>query len=84
MPISTVSSRDFNQDVSKAKRASLLGPVFITDRGQVAHVLLTMDAYQALTNTKKSIVDLLAMPAADDIDFEPSKLISELYRPAEF
>ncbi|MES2203690.1 MAG: type II toxin-antitoxin system Phd/YefM family antitoxin [Pseudomonadota bacterium] len=84
MPISTVSSREFNQDVSKVKRASLLGPVFITDRGQVAHVLLTIDAYQALTSTKENIVDLLAMPAADDIDFKIPKLTSELYRSEEF
>ena len=34
----SISSREFNQDVSKAKRAAEQGPVFITDRGTPAHV----------------------------------------------
>jgi len=43
MPITTLSSRQFNQDASKAKRAALAGPVIITDRGRPAHVLLTFE-----------------------------------------
>ncbi len=43
MTITTRSSREFNRDVSKAKKATVNGPVFITDRGRPAHVLLTMD-----------------------------------------
>ena len=31
---STFSSREFNQDTARAKRAANLGPVFITDRGK--------------------------------------------------
>ena len=42
--ITTISSRDFNQDVSKAKRAAEAGPVVITDRGRPAFVLLRHDA----------------------------------------
>lgn len=42
--ITTVSSREFNQDVSGAKRAASKGPVVITDRGRPAHVLLTIEA----------------------------------------
>ena len=83
MSITTVSSREFNQDVSKAKRAALNGPVFITDRGHPAHVLLTIDEYQKITGKKESIVELLAMPDAADIDFEPPCLNIELYRPAD-
>jgi PHD/YefM family antitoxin component YafN of YafNO toxin-antitoxin module len=83
MSITTVSSREFNQDVSKAKRAALNGPVFITDRGHPAHVLLTIDEYQKITGKKESIVELLAMPDAADIDFEPPRLNIELYRPAD-
>ena len=62
MTITTVTSREFNQDVSKVKRAAVNGPVFITDRGHPAHVLLTMEDYQKLTAVKESIIDLLAMP----------------------
>ncbi len=44
MLITTLSSRQFNQDTSGAKKAANRGPVFITDRGRPAHVLLTMSA----------------------------------------
>lgn len=84
MTITTVTSREFNQDVSRIKQAALHGPVFITDRGRPAHVLLAIEDYQKLTKTKENIVDLLAMPDADDIDFEPMKMHKKLYRPEDF
>ena len=84
MAITTISSREFNQDVSKAKRKALKGPVFITDRGQPAHVLLSIEDYQKIADQETSIVDLLAMPDAADIEFEAPKLNKELYRPADF
>ena len=83
MGITTVSSREFNQDVSRVKRAAINGPVFITDRGHPSHVLLTIEEYQKLTDQKESIVELLAMPDAADIDFEPPRLSKNLYQPAD-
>ncbi|HSW71371.1 MAG TPA: type II toxin-antitoxin system Phd/YefM family antitoxin [Gammaproteobacteria bacterium] len=84
MTITTVTSREFNQDVSKVKRAALNGPVFITDRGHPAHVLLTIEAYQKLTRTKESILDLLAMPDVADIEFEVPPLNKKIYRSEDF
>jgi len=81
--ITTVSSRDFNQDVSRAKRATSKGPVIITDRGHASHVLLTIDEFQKLTGSKLNIVDLLAMPNAEDVEFNPPKLGKELFEPAD-
>lgn len=75
--ITTLTSREFNQDASKAKKAAQLGPVFITDRGKPAHVLLTIEEYQRLTDSQTSIVDLLAMPEAADIEFEPPRFQGE-------
>lgn len=72
----TFSSRDFNQKVSQAKRAAETQPVLITDRGVPSHVLLSYDAYLDLTLAKGNIVDLLAMPEADAIEFEPERLPS--------
>lgn len=83
MSITKISSREFNQDVSKAKRDALTGPVFITDRGHTAHVLLSIDDYQKITEKKQSIVELLAMPDVADVDFEPYRLDKELYKPAD-
>ncbi len=82
MGITTISSREFNQDVSRAKRAAVNGPVFITDRGHPSHVLLTIEEYQKITDKKESIVELLAMPDAADIDFEPPRLSRKLYQSA--
>lgn len=83
MGITTVSSREFNQDVSRIKRAALNGPVFITDRGHPSHVLLTIDEYQKITSQKESIVELLSMPDVADIDFEVPRLKNGLFRPAD-
>lgn len=74
MPITTLSSREFNQDASRAKKATKNGPVFITDRGRLAHVLLSVEDYQRLAGTSSSIVDMLAMPGAADIDFAPPRI----------
>jgi len=82
VPITTVSSREFNQDASGAKRAASKGPVIITDRGRPAHVLLTIEAYQKLTQKTASIADLLAMPGIADIAFEPPR-VGRIARPAD-
>src|SRR5437763_13664374 len=74
MAITKLSSRDFNQDTSRAKRAAKRGPVFITDRGRASHVLLTVEEYQRITTGQKSIFDLLSMPEAAEVGFEPPRL----------
>ena len=53
MAISTLSSREFNQDASRAKRAARNGPVFVTDRGRPSHVLLTIEEYQRITGKRR-------------------------------
>ncbi len=68
--ITTLSSRQFNQDASKAKKAAQDGPVFITDRGKPAHVLLTYDTYKQLTGGGRKIADLLMMPGIEDVVIE--------------
>ena len=70
MSVTKISSRDFNQDVGKAKRAASKGPVIITDRGKPAHVLLSIAEYQKLTGGNASIVELLADKKAAAIGFE--------------
>jgi prevent-host-death family protein len=84
MAISTFSSREFNQDVSKIKKATAQGPVFITDRGHPAHVLLSIEDYLELTKTKETIVELLAMSDSIDIQFDAPKIKGEIYQVEEF
>lgn len=74
MTITTLSSRELNQDVTKAKKASKNGPVFITDRGRPAHVLLSFEDYQRLARQRRNIADALAMPGVEDIDFAAPRI----------
>lgn len=74
MTITTLSSRELNQDVTRAKKATRSGPVFITDRGKPAHVLLSFEDYQRLAGQRRNIADALAMPALADIEFEPPRV----------
>ena len=82
MTVTTFSSREFNQAASQAKRAANAGPVFITDRGKAAHVLMSMKLYERLTGSRQKIADLLAMPGAADIDVEVVRS-RELVRPVD-
>lgn len=75
MTITTLSSREFNQDSGRAKKAAQDGPVFITDRGRPAHVLLSIEEYQRLTRSHRRVADLFAMPGAEDIVFEPARAV---------
>lgn len=70
MGITTLTSREFNQDASGAKRAARKGPVFITDRGMPAHVLLTIADYRRLTGRGRKISDLLALPGTEDVELD--------------
>ncbi len=83
MSITTLSSREFQQNASQAQKAAEKGPVFITSRGKPAHVLLSIEEYRRLTGKQQKIGDLLAMPGIADIELEIPKL-DELPRPADF
>lgn len=74
------SSREFNQDAGRAKRAAESGPVFITDRGRPRHVLLSIDEYERLTGGQPNLIEALAM--AEDVAFEAPRL-GGLVRPVD-
>ncbi|MQT11659.1 type II toxin-antitoxin system prevent-host-death family antitoxin [Segnochrobactrum spirostomi] len=83
MTITTLSSRAFQQNANQAQKATQSGPVFITNRGKPAHVLLSYEDYLRLKGTRRSLVEALSMPGLEDIELEisPSR---ELPRPADF
>ncbi|BCM21270.1 type II toxin-antitoxin system Phd/YefM family antitoxin [Mesorhizobium sp. J8] len=85
-----MSSREFNQDTARAKRAARNGPVIITDRGKSSHVLMSMEEYEKLKAQGKpekhrSLADAIAddRPEAD-FDFDIPELKSMSLRPAKF
>ncbi|WP_411284909.1 type II toxin-antitoxin system Phd/YefM family antitoxin [Lapillicoccus sp.] len=77
--MSIITSRDFNQDVSAAKRAAATAPVIITDRGKPSHVLLSVEDYDRLIADRRSIVDWLS--ADDDLDLVPERVDLSLTTP---
>ena len=72
--MAVLTSREFNQDVARAKRAANEGPVIIIDRARPAWVLMRHDTYQRLAGRGAGIRSLLAHPDSEDIDFEPPRL----------
>jgi len=83
LAITTLSSREFNQDTSRAKKAAKRGPVIITDRGRPSHVLMTIEEYRKITGKKENILELLAMPEAAEIEFEAPRLSGDFHRPVD-
>ena len=77
--MSEVSAREFNKDVSAAKRAAAQAPVIITDRGRPSHVLLSIADYRRLIADERSIVSWLSVD--DGIDLEPGRLDLQLETP---
>jgi prevent-host-death family protein len=83
MHTNTLTGRDFNRWSSEARRAANKGPVFITDRGRPAHVLMTIELYQRLTGSQEKIADLLAMPEGFEAELEIPPRSRELARGAD-
>lgn len=85
MTITTLSGREFNQDIAKAKRAAARGPVVITDRGAPAFVLQRYEEWrrQVAAMPGLSLLDAIADIAGADIAFEPPRLSATLSRAAD-
>lgn len=69
-PMTTLTSRELNQDIGRAKREAAHGPVFITDRGKPSHVLLSIEAYERLTGSHRTLAEALHLPGTADIDVD--------------
>lgn len=78
--ITKVTSKQFNQDVSKIKKANVFEPVFITNKGGFAHVAQTMSDDKIFTQPEPSVADLLSMPEVADIEFEIPKIQGQFYK----
>ncbi|MBM3650293.1 MAG: type II toxin-antitoxin system Phd/YefM family antitoxin [Alphaproteobacteria bacterium] len=80
MAITTISSREFNQDAGGAKKAADKGPVIITDRGKPAHVLLSFEDYRKLLDTGPSLLEVLKQKEEGDFEFQPPRMGDDVSR----
>jgi prevent-host-death family protein len=69
----TVTSRDYNQNASRVRKAAMQEPVFITEHGRPATVMLSIETWHRLTGKPQSLADALSMPGLADIDFDPPR-----------
>ena len=76
MGIQTFSDSDFIRNVSAAKQAAENGPVFITDGGHPAYVLLKIKDYYAIVRKgEPSLLDLMdSIPGGEGVEFIPPRL----------
>jgi prevent-host-death family protein len=82
LAVTTLTSREFNQDTSRAKKAARQGPVFITDRGRPAHVLLTIEDYRRLAGGNMSLAEALAQTGGAEFAFDPPRVGNDFFKPA--
>lgn len=73
----TFSSRDFNREPGRIKRAAADGPVIITERGRPIIAVMPYAEYERLKAPPANILDALDMDEVGDIEIDFS-------RPASF
>jgi len=83
MTSTTLSSQEFDQNPGQAQIATNNGPVFITECGRTSFVLLNFDEYLKLMSNENSIHELLVMPEAAEIEFEPPRMGDEVVMSAD-
>src|SRR6202051_460240 len=83
MTVTTLTSREFNQDTSGAKKAARRGPGFITDRGRPAHVLVAIADSRRLAGGRMSLAEALAQGGNADFTFDPPRVAGGIFKPAD-
>ena len=79
MAITTISSREFNQNAGGAKKAAEKGPVIITDRGRPANVLLSYEEYRKLLGKGPSLLEALSQKEPGDFEFDPPRMGDNIF-----
>lgn len=73
--MSTMSSQEFNRNPTSAKRKADEGPVYVTEHGKPAYVVISIDEYRRLKGEPKSdLVTALQMDEYHDVELPPVKI----------
>ena len=59
----TLTSDEFDADIGRAEKATVEGPVFITDAGRPTHVFMSFDEYRRLMLEPQNAIEADAMAA---------------------
>jgi PHD/YefM family antitoxin component YafN of YafNO toxin-antitoxin module len=78
MSFASMTSADFNQNPSKAKKAANEGPLVITEHGEASYVLVRYDDFKDHWRKSKSLYDALNDKGSKfDDDFTPDRVSFE-------
>lgn len=81
MSVPTFTSREFNREPGRIKRAAADGPVIITERGRPILAVLPYGAYEHLNAVPGTILDALDMDGVGEIDIDFTRPVT-VPRPA--
>lgn len=85
MVTTTLTSREFNQDRARVKRAAKLGPVIVTERGKPNLVVLNIEDYRRLDGRGRTLAEALFDPRVADIELKlPPRSPASSLRVPEF
>ena len=69
-----MTSREFNHNTGRAKKAARSGPVYVTDRGEPSFVLLSYDRYRELVSGSSTLIETLCRtPGVGEVEFDPPR-----------
>ncbi|WP_375429630.1 type II toxin-antitoxin system Phd/YefM family antitoxin [uncultured Sphingomonas sp.] len=83
MNAQTFTSRDFNREPGRIKRAAADGPVIITERGKPIMAVMPYAEFERLKGPPANILDALDMEDVGDIDIDFARPVT-FPRPALF
>jgi prevent-host-death family protein len=73
--MSTMSSQEFNRNPTSAKRKADEGPVYVTEHGKPAYVVINIDEYRRLKGEPKAdLVTRLQMDEYHDVELPPVEM----------
>lgn len=73
--MSTMSSQEFNRNPTSAKRKADEGPVYVTEHGKPAYVVINIDEYRRLKGEPKvDLVTRLQMDEYQDVEIPPVEM----------
>lgn len=79
-----LTSREFNHDLARAKRAAREAPVVISDRGKPDLVLMSVQEYRRLSDRPDGFLERIGCRDMADVDFQEDRHPNSSLRSVDF